>query len=272
MQDHTPKTRISELLKNLDRFRKDLERCGNEHNAETLFPLMRTLVSYLANIRDPLTLDLLRQSGSFRDYQSFFISQQTSYYHAVESAEALSLKKKLQSAGQSIFDIFDQEFSRNAYVRIKEVQDFIDFSKCGTFAMVGCGPLPATLFYIHEKTNVETIIGVDNSREAIDLAGKLLEHQTFPRIQLKHLNGMNCNYQEADIIYIANLVSPKRKILNRIIETTRDGVTVILRDPYGMGILLSESGMEELDPRFILIGEGTKNEYFLSKHFFLRRG
>jgi hypothetical protein len=272
MKDHTPKTTISELLKNLDRFRKDLERCSCEHDAENFFPLMRNLVSYLANINDPLTLGLFRHSEHFRDYQSFFISQQNSYYHAIESVEALSLNQKLQSAGQSILDIFDQEFSRNAYLRIKDVQDSTDLSECGTFAMVGCGPLPATLFYIHEKTSIEIIIGVDNNREAIDVAGKLIEHQEFPRIQLKHVNGMNFNYQEADIIYIANLVSPKRRILNQIIETARNDVKVILRDPYGMGILLSESGMEDLDPRFRLIGEGTKNEYFLSRHFFLRRG
>jgi len=269
MKDHKPKTKISELLKNLDCFRADLEMCGD---AETFFPLMRTLVSYLANIRDPLTIELFRHGEYFKDYQSFFTSKQNSYYHAIESVEALSLKKKLKSASQTILDMFDQEFSRNAYARIQDAEHFIDFSQCRTFTVVGCGPLPATLFYIHEKTNVQTIIGIDNNRDAIDIARKLIAHQEFPRIRLKHINGKDFNYQGADVIYIANLVSAKKKILNQIIQTTRNNVRVILREPYGMGILLSESGMEDLDPRFKLIGEGRENEYFLSKHFFLKRG
>lgn len=117
---------------------------------------------------------------------------------------------------------------------------------------------------------MQTIIGVDNNREAIDAAGKLIEHQEHPRIRLKHMNGINFNYQEADVIYVANLVSPKKKILNQIIETARKDIQVILRDPYGMGILLSESGMEDLDPHFKVMGEGIENKYFISKHFFLR--
>lgn len=177
----------------------------------------------------------------------------------------------MRSDGQSILEMFDQEFSRNAYLRIKDTLDFIDFSKCGTFIMVGCGPLPATLFCIHENTDVQAIIGVDNNQEAIDFAKKLIEYQELPRIQVRKMNGIDFNYQKADVIYVANLVSPKKKILNQILETSKRDVQVILRDPYGMGTLLSESGMEDLDSRFQCIGEGIENEYFLSKHFFLRK-
>ena len=271
MNVHSPEAKLTELLNNLERFREDLEKCSHESYTETLFSLMRTLVSYLGNINDPLILDLFTNSDYFRDYRSFFISLQSSYYHAIELAEALSLEKKLHSDGQSILKIFDQEFSRNAYLRITDTLDFIDFSQCGTFIMIGCGPLPTTLFCIHENTDVQAIIGVDNNQEAIDSAKKLIEYQEFPRIQVRKMDGIDFNYQKADVIYVANLVSPKKKILNQILETAKKDVQVILRDPYGMGMLLSESGMEDLDPRFQCIGEGIKNRYFLSKHFFLKK-
>ena len=137
--------------------------------------------------------------------------------------------------------------------------------------MAGCGPLPAALFFIHENTKVPTIIGLDNNRQAVDTAGKLLEHQRIRRIKLNHVDGINFNYQEADVVYIANLVSSKKMVLARILETARNDVRIILRDPFGMGILLSESGMADLDPRFRLVGEGIENRYFLSKHFFLKK-
>ena len=262
---------MAELLKTLNGFREDMGKYSHEHDRDIFFSVMQNLISFLSGINDPLTLKAFRGSDYFRDHRSFFISRQSSYYHAIESAEALSLREKHSAQGQSILDIFDRGFSKNAYLRIKDALEFVDFSVCETFIMVGCGPLPATLFCIHENTNVQKIIGVDNNREAVDTAVELLERHKIPRIQIKHATGINFNYQEADIIYVANLVSPKKKILNQIIETAKNDVQLILRDPCGMGILLSESGMEDLDPRLRLIGEGIENKYFLSKHFFLQR-
>jgi hypothetical protein len=36
-------------------------------------------------------------------------------------------------------------------------------------------------------------------------------------------------------------------------------------------MLLSESGMDDLDRRFHVIGEGIESAFFLSKHFFLKK-
>jgi hypothetical protein len=263
------KTELTELIDNLKRFRDDLEKCGHDYSAETFFSIMRSLMSYLAGINDPLTIELFRDSKYFRDYRSFFIARQRSYYHKVELAEALSLKKRLKASGQSMLEIFDQEFSRNAYRRIEDALRFVDFSLCRTFVMVGCGPLPATLFCIRENTDVRDIVGLDSNREAADSAGELIDCLKLTGIKVKEANGTEFDYQKADVIYVANLVSPKRVILSQILKTARKDVRIILRDPYGAGILLAESGMEDLDSRFRCIGEGMENEYFLSKHFFL---
>jgi len=256
----TPEAKMTALLNDLKRFRED-----------TFFSLMQALVSNLRDINDPMTLELFKRSKHFREYQSFFISQQSFYYHAIELAEALSLKKKLHSGSQALLEILDLEFSRNAYLRMKDTSAFMDFSRCETFIMVGCGPLPASLFYIHENTDVQAIIGLDNNREAVDSAKELIERLEFPRIHVRQTDGRDFDYEKADVIYVANLASPKRSILNQILETAKKDVQVILRDPYGFGILLSESGMEALDHRFQLTGEGIENEYFLSKHFFLKK-
>jgi hypothetical protein len=260
---------ISELLNNLERFRKDLERCRDEYDSITFFSLMRALISYLGEIEDPAVIELLRQSAHFGDYRDFFTSRQAAYYRAVELSEALSLRKKIRSGYRSVVEIFDREFSRNAYARIEDVFNFIDFSQCGTFVMVGCGPLPATLFCIHENTDLQTIRGLDNDKVATDSATELIAHLRLPRIRIEKRDGTDFDYQKTDVIYIANLASPKKKILDRIRETAKKDVQIVLRDPCRLGILLSERGMEDLAPHFHCIGEGIENKYFLSKHFFL---
>lgn len=194
------------------------------------------------------------------------------YARYIRSRELVEIRTRLSDADHGDGAALEGmgEFARRAYDRVRDMFETVDFSGCRRFVMVGCGSLPVTMLHVMEKTTVPEIVGLDIDGTALSLNQTAIRSFDSGRLRVEHANGTAYDYESADIVYIANLVQPKRGVLKRVADTARDETQVILRDPYSMGRLFAESGVDELDERLRLTGEGAGSRRFLSRHVFLR--
>ena len=181
--------------------------------------------------------------------------------HEVESAQQLIAlpAARLDELG---------EFARSTYGRVRDMFDHIDFRACACFVMVGCGPLPATLWHVCDQTSVPEILGLDVDPDAVHWGRRVVQAIDPNRMRLQCQAGEHAHFGKADIIYVANLISHKAEVLERIAQTARPGTQVVLRNPFSVGLLLAECGLEVLRQRFCITGQGTPGLRFYSKHVF----
>ena len=161
-------------------------------------------------------------------------------------------------------------FFQSAYNRVADMFTWEDFDRCKKLIMVGCGPLPMTLMHVAAKYPSIPLEGLDSDLHAIEVARTVARAATMPNIHLIHSNGVSYSYHDANIVYVANLVSPKVDVLMRIANTASIGTLVILRDPTEDGLHLADSGLQSLNSKFHIEAEGDKSEVFHSRHIFLR--
>ena len=90
------------------------------------------------------------------------------------------------------------------------------------------------------------------------------------RLRALQFDGTQYDYSDADVIFVANMVTPKQVVLARILDTAPHHVRIILRDPYSLGLLWAQEGGAVLDPRLSIIARGAGSR-FLSRDLFLAR-
>ena len=163
------------------------------------------------------------------------------------------------------------DFAKSAYHRVADMFQHEDFRHCRRVAMIGCGPFPMTaLHIINQYPNIH-IDAMDIDLIAIRAAQQVIDRCSLNKhIALHHKNGIAHDYQATNIVYIANLVRPKREVLQRIHATCSPNTLVILRDPTEMGKEYAESGLATLGPEFTVEHIGNGDDTFHSRHVFLR--
>lgn len=163
------------------------------------------------------------------------------------------------------------DFAGRSYARVRDLFEHVDFSGCRALVMVGCGPLPVTLLHIVQRTHVPRLIGLDVDPEAVTSARDVCRGLGLDRVEIRECDGCAFDYCNADVVYIANLVRPKRAVLCRVAETIRLGARVVVREPSAPGELFSERGTDPFDPRWRVLDRGCEDPRFLSYHLFLER-
>lgn len=161
-------------------------------------------------------------------------------------------------------------FGKHNYDRVRDMFDAVDFKSVRRFVIVGCGPLPMTLYHVHDKTSVAELIALDTDTEAVERVASTARRFHLSRISARAVAGEAFDYSGADVIYVANLVRSKRLVLRRIADTAPDDTAVVLRDPYSLGRLLTERGTDGLDLRFAMTGASKPELAHFSRHIFLR--
>ena len=160
------------------------------------------------------------------------------------------------------------EFADQSYRRVKDMFDVVDFSSCRRFVMVGCGPLPVTILHVLAKTDVPSVVGLDVNSATIETVRTNIKRLDLKRFRALHADGGTYSYESADVIYVANLVSPKAATLTRIAESARSGTPVIVREPISFGRLIADRGLDACGELFMLRSVGIGNKRFLSRHVF----
>jgi trans-aconitate methyltransferase len=185
-----------------------------------------------------------------------------------EAAQRILSKGSARLNGQSIRSLGD--FAKEAYSRVEDMFAYKDFDNCERFVMVGCGPLPVTLLHVAERYPLMAIEGLDVDEDAVVVARKVAHTIGASRVNVSQGDGVSYSYAAANIVYIANLVSPKAEVLARISATAPLGALIVLRDPTQEGAHWAEVGLAAVDARFHVEGEGEGSRLFQSRHVFLR--
>jgi hypothetical protein len=136
--------------------------------------------------------------------------------------------------------------------------------------MVGCGGRPFTMFRIHDQTAVPEIIGLDIVPEAVETANRLAAKLGYERMRAELCDGCEYDYSEAQVVYVASMVSPKAAVVSRIAETAPENVQIVLWEPVSLGRLWAENAERTLDQRLEVTGR-TSIWRNLTRDVFVRR-
>ena len=114
------------------------------------------------------------------------------------------------------------------------------FDSSSKVAFVGCGPFPSTaVSYL--RIFGSNVVCIDNNPEAVVLANKVFEKLDLQnKIKVVYGDGINIDYIDFTHVVAAGIAQPKDKILNRINQTARDDVRVVVRTTDGLRIFFYE--------------------------------
>ena len=188
-----------------------------------------------------------------------------------EAREAERLAGQEWNTPAAASDRVRSAFGRHTYDRVPEVLRLANFDACRRFVMVGCGAFPAAALLIRDATRVPEIVALDVDRRVADIARRVIAAMSEPRIRIDCGDGAAFDYRGADVVYMANQVSGKDRVLERIRDTARSDTVVIVREPYSVGRLVAESVERRLPPPFRVAAFGEGNPDFCSRHVLLAR-
>lgn len=196
-------------------------------------------------------------------------------YHAVslferEAEEVQAIFANVPRPGLRYCDVAGR-WGTAWHNRTDDLFTHVEFSNCRRFVLVGCGELPITGLHVHDRTSVAHIDCIDTRPEAVRTVGALAAWLGSDRLSATLCNGTHYDYANADVIFIANMVRPKKVVLSQVLDTAPDHAKIILRNAYSLGVLWAEDGCAPLDPRLRIIacgpgGSSLSRDVFLARH------
>jgi hypothetical protein len=239
---------------------------GRSFGAEQSIP---ALLAYGREIGAEAGEALLDRNPEFQKLAPRASQDYLEYICAHERTEARNLLAHELDGRFRYFDLAE-DFGRHNYERVRDMFDLVDFRSCRRFVLAGCGPLPMTLYHVHDKTDAAELLAIVVDADAIATVAEMARRFGLRRLSARAIAGEQFDYSGADVIYVANLVRPKRLVLQRIAETAPRSATIVLRDPYSLGRLLTERGTDVLDRRLEIAKVASPELSHFSRHVFLR--
>jgi len=253
--------KLNELIADLEKYRKTIISIDYIHNKEDFFDIMKELRKYLASLRDESLYDMFFHSKYYKVYKDFFTDTNMYYLRTVESVQSLSIITKWSHNFNSFTNLMDRDIIIQSFESKRNEMKYLDFNKAKTLIMVWSWPMPETLLYIYENTNIDNIIWIDINHEAVFLSWEMLNWLNVDKITLHRWDWVKYDYSDADIIYMPLYTYPKDKILERIVETWKPWVQILLSNPKWFWNLLFK-WLWTITPRLkINIREDTSNPY-----------
>jgi hypothetical protein len=141
-----------------------------------------------------------------------------------------------------------------------------DFSEVRRIVMVGCGWRPTTAFHLHERAPHAEVLGLDTVPAAVEAATALAQRFGGRNLRFALSDGLRHDFADADLVYVASMVSPKAAVVSRILDTAPDHVRLVLWEPASFGRLWVESSTDAPDPRLGITGRSEV--WRLTRHVF----
>lgn len=232
---------LHELTDNLNSFYKNLNSIDYIHNKKEFFITMQNFRKYIASFTNEKFFEYFYHSSYFQIYKDIFKEFNNYYMRAIESMETVAIIRNNIERNYKFIEMINNMYLKDRYSKKMTEFSSLDFSKSKTMVIVGSGSLPESIIFLAENTKLEKIIGLDNNQEAIFMGGEIINALNLNQVSLLNKDGLEFDYKEADIIYIAGFVPPKNKILNRIAETGKDSVQILVDTPRLLSKLLYES-------------------------------
>ena len=114
-------------------------------------------------------------------------------------------------------------------------------------------------------------MALDVDSRAAGLARRVIAAMGEPRVRIECGDGAGYDFRGPDVVYLANQVSRKDRVLERVRDTAAPEAVVIVREPYSVGRLVAESVERRLPPPFRVGAVGEGNPVFFSRHVVLAR-
>lgn len=234
--------KFNKLIKELEEFRKKLIEIDYIHQKKEFFDTMRDFRRYLVSMQSEDKLyNLLYHSKYYRFYEEFFTDINMYYIRSVESVQSLSIMTKWLHNFSSFAELMDIDFIKQWFETKWNEIKHLDFTDKKTLVMVWSWALPETLLYIYENTSIENIIWVDKNHEAIFMAWEMVSWLNVDKITFHQSLWEEYDFSEADIVYMPLFTYPKNKVLDRIVETWKDDVQILISIPKWFWNLLFEN-------------------------------
>jgi hypothetical protein len=231
--------RSIELESRVARLRASLDHCL-EAGPEALLELVR---SY----DDRPAFAALERTGEVEAYRARFAPGVLAFIAAAERATAAELLANA-AAGEPASSLLRAN-PWGAYAGTERALAGVDLSACRSAAMVGCGPLPDSLIYLHDRTPIDKLVGLDRDEAASRTARRICERLGCDRIEFVTADGLELDYGRFDLICPSVFAMPRLGILERIASTAGPEAIVLVREPAFTGTLLFEPVLGSLPAR-----------------------
>lgn len=244
---------MEKLIHNLAEYKKKLMKVNNTHEKKLFFDIMKEFRKYLASITDERLCKMFYHSIQYKKFKDFFREKNYFYMRAIECVEAFSIMTKWVHWKMNFIDLIDKDYIQTRYQKkIKELKS-LDFSNAKKMVCVWCWPMPETILFIYENTNIKQIVWLDNSSEAIYIAWEMISSLWLENINLIHINWEDYDYSDADIVYIPWFVYPKNKILDKIVESWKNNVQILVDSSIYLQKMLFDDIWEDYNQRLKIV-------------------
>lgn len=223
--------KLNILVNKLEFFKNQIKSIDYIHDKKEFFDIMKDFRKYIAQIKDEELCDMFYHSKYYNDYKKFFRDKNYFYMRSVECIEALSIMTKWIHWNNSFVELIDRDYIKARYEQKVNEMKSLDFSNAKTMLFVWCWPMPETMLFAYENTNIKNIIWIDNSNEAVYIAWEMIRSLWLRNISLIHIDWRDYDYSNVDIVYIPWFVFPKNDILDRIVETWKQDIQILVYSP-----------------------------------------
>ncbi|MBD3238110.1 MAG: hypothetical protein GF332_00525 [Candidatus Moranbacteria bacterium] len=249
---------LNNLIKELTGFQQRLSKFDYVKDREDFFKEMERFKGFIRKQADEKLYKNFEKSKSFPEFKRFFRKMEEYYERTLEAIEAVGLmtQSRTNSSNINFFQHISSKHVQVTYEQIKNELNMIDLKKRKRFVMVGIGPLAESVLFLFENTDALKIVGLDNNQEAIHISSEMIKSIiNTPRIELIHCDGADYDYKNEDVVLVANFCARKSKVLDRIVETGKNGIQIILREPVFLINLIYREATSGINPRLAIVDE-----------------
>lgn len=231
----------TDLIRRFKKFKRDLERAEKERNSALVLRILNSFWNFINRVNH-VQFKKLETDVEYKKLKKFFGKRWRNYIAELEKIESRAfLEKKLNPSRKSVLS--QEDYSGiNCELKLLPIKSLNN----KTFVMVGCGPYPETLINTYlSNPGLKKVIGIDASESSSRIAKKIIKKIFNPdseqNVQILNQRGEKYNFFSADIIFLANGLEKKKKILETIIRTAASNKKYILvRNPESIGRILYE--------------------------------
>jgi len=240
--------KLNKLVEKLEDFRQKLQKIDYIHNQNNFFDTMRKFRMFIALKEHNDLYDIFSHSKYFDEYKDFFSKVNMYYIRALESVQTISIMTKSNHNSNNLLELLDSQLIIECYERKGEEINSLDFANAKKLVCVWSGPMPETLLYIYENTDIEKIVWLDIDHEAIFMAWNMIRWLKFNNINLMQMDGRDYDYSDTDIVYIPLFVWDKDWVLKQIAETWKKEIQILINSPKWLWNLIYD-GIKNTNPR-----------------------
>jgi hypothetical protein len=270
MPDNSLNSQVARFQACLEVFRERLARCPAKEDNPEFLATMEEFLRFIGTYEDKAAYAAFEATGPLLEFRSFFAPCVLRFTWVMESRTFTELASKMTSGGQKVGPQLDRS-TWGSYARMEDAVKLVDFSTCRRLVVMGCGRAPCSLFYLHDWTEVECLVGIDRDRQSLELAQQLVDGFGLRRVRIVEADACELDYGEFDVIYWGPFAMPRRNVMEQVVATARSDSVVILRDPFFTGTLLFEPMAGSLNPRLTICADSAAFPgRFVLKHYVLR--